>query len=146
MLKEKIIEDLKNAMKSRDANRIGVLRMLKSAIKKFEVDSMKEVKDEDVLKIISKEVKMRQEAIIGYKNSRPELAEEEEEELKVLMEYLPKQLSEEEIKREIIKTVKEMNATGPKDFGPVMKAVITKLQGKADGKIVNKLVHQVLEA
>ncbi len=146
MLKEKITEDLKNAMKVRDANKISVLRMLKSAVKKFEVDTIKEATDEDVLKIIAKEAKMRQEAIEGYRNSRPDLAKEEEMELEILKQYLPKQLSEEEIKKEIIKVVKEINATGPKDFGSVMKTVISRLQGKADGKIVNKLVHQVLEA
>jgi hypothetical protein len=146
MLKEKITEDLKNAMKIRDANKISVLRMVKSAVKKFEVDAMKEATDEDVLKIITKEVKMRQEAIEGFKTSRPNLAKEEEAELEVLKQYLPKQLNEEEIKKEIIKVVKETNATGPKDFGKVMKTVVSRLQGKANGKIINKLVHQVLEA
>ncbi len=146
MLKDKIMEDLKMAMKNRDSTRIRVLRMLKSAIKKFEVDSMKETNDEDILKIISKEVKMRQEAIAEYKETRPELAKEEQEEMEVLMEYLPKQLNEEEIKKVIIDVVRELNATGPKDFGRVMKITISKLQGKANGKIINKLVHQVLEA
>lgn len=146
MLKAKIFEDLKNAMKQRDSNTVSTLRILKSSIKKFEVDSVKEATDEDILKIISKEVKMRQEAIKEYKDSRPDLAKEEEDELNVLLKYLPKQLTEEEIMKEIVKVVKEINATGPKDFGKVMKESIKRLQGRADGKTINKLVHQILEA
>ncbi len=146
MLKEKIFEDLKNAMKQRDSNTVSTLRILKSSIKKYEVDSVKEATDEDILKIISKEVKMRQEAIKEYKDSRPDLAKEEEDELNVLLKYLPKQLTEEEIMKEIVKIVKEINATGPKDFGKVMKESVKRLQGRADGKIINKLVHQILEA
>jgi uncharacterized protein YqeY len=146
MFKEQITQELKAAMKSRDSDKMRVLRMIKSSIKKFEVDSMQEASDEDILKIIAKEVKKVREAIEEYKDSRPELAKEEEKELKILLSYLPRELTEDEIRSEIVKIVKEVNATGPKDFGIVMKTAVSRLQGKADGKIINKLVHQVLEA
>jgi uncharacterized protein YqeY len=146
MLKEQITQELKSAMKNRDSDKMRVLRMIKSSIKKFEVDSMQEASDEDILKIIAKEVKKVREAIEEYKDARPELAKDEEKELKILLSYLPKELTEDEVRSEIVKIVKELNATGPKDFGIVMKTAISRLQGKADGKIINKLVHQVLEA
>jgi uncharacterized protein YqeY len=146
MFKEQITQELKAAMKSRDSDKVRVLRMIKSSIKKFEVDSMQEASDEDILKIIAKEAKKVREAIEEYKDARPELAKEEEKELKILLSYLPKELTEDEIRSEIVKIVKEVNATGPKDFGIVMKTAVSRLQGKADGKIINKLVHQVLEA
>jgi uncharacterized protein YqeY len=146
MFKEQITQELKAAMKSRDSDKMRVLRMIKSSIKKFEVDSMQEASDEDILKIIAKEAKKVREAIEEYKDARPELAKEEEKELKILLSYLPKELTEDEIRSEIVKIVKEVNATGPKDFGIVMKTAVSRLQGKADGKIINKLVHQVLEA
>ena len=146
MFKEQITQELKSAMKSRDSDKMRVLRMIKSSIKKFEVDSMQEASDEDVLKIIAKEAKKVREAIDEYKDARPELAKEEEKELKILLSYLPKQLTEDEVRNEIVKIVKEVNATGPKDFGIVMKIAVSRLQGQADGKIINKLVHQVLEA
>jgi uncharacterized protein YqeY len=146
MFKEQITQELKAAMKSRDSDKMRVLSMIKSSIKKFEVDSMQEASDEDILKIIAKEVKKVREAIEEYKDSRPELAKEEEKELKILLSYLPRELTEDEIRSEIVKIVKEVNATGPKDFGIVMKTAVSRLQGKADGKIINKLVHQVLEA
>lgn len=144
MLKEKIFEDLKKSMKERNEIKTRVLRLLNSAIKNFEVEKMDKATDEDIEKIILKEMKKRQESIEAYKNAnREDLALEEEKELEILKEYAPKMLSEEEIREIIKKTIEEINAT-PKDFGKVMKEVMAKLKGKADGSMVSKVVKEIL--
>jgi hypothetical protein len=144
LLKEKIFEDLKKSMKERNEIKTRVLRLLNSAIKNFEVEKMDKATDEDIEKIILKEMKKRQESIEAYKNAnREDLALEEEKELEILKEYAPKMLSEEEIREIIKKTIEEINAT-PKDFGKVMKEVMAKLKGKADGSMVSKVVKEIL--
>lgn len=144
MLKEKIFEDLKKSMKERNEIKTRVLRLLNSAIKNFEVEKMDKATDEDIEKIILKEMKKRQESIEAYKNAnREDLALEEEKELEILKEYAPKMLSEEEIREIIKKTIEEINAT-PKDFGKVMKEVMAKVKGKADGSMVSKVVKEIL--
>jgi hypothetical protein len=144
LLKEKIFEDLKKSMKERNEIKTRVLRLLNSAIKNFEVEKMDKATDEDIEKIILKEMKKRQESIEAYKNAnREDLALEEEKELEILKEYAPKMLSEEEIREIIKKTIEEINAT-PKDFGKVMKEVMAKVKGKADGSMVSKVVKEIL--
>ncbi|MDN5324464.1 MAG: uncharacterized protein PWP02_174 [Thermosipho sp. (in: thermotogales)] len=144
MLKEKIFEDLKQAMKERNEIKTRVLRLLSSAIKNFEVEKMSSATDEEIGKLILKEMKKRQESILAYKNAnREDLALEEEKELEILKEYAPKMLSEEEIREIVKKTIDELNAT-PKDFGKVMKEVMSKLKGRADGSLVSKVVKELL--
>jgi len=144
LLKEKISEDLKQAMKERNEIKTRVLRLLNSAIKNFEVEKMGIATDDEVEKIILKEMKKRQESIQAYKNAnREDLAAEEEEELEILKEYAPKMLSEKEIREIVKKTIDEINAT-PKDFGKVMKEVMAKVKGKADGSLVSKVVKELL--
>lgn len=144
MLKEKIFEDLKQAMKERNEIKTRVLRLLSSAIKNFEVEKMSPATDEEIGKLILKEMKKRQESILAYKNAnREDLALEEEKELEILKEYAPKMLSEEEIREIVKKTIDELNAT-PKDFGKVMKEVMSKLKGRADGSLVSKVVKELL--
>ncbi|MDK2886697.1 MAG: uncharacterized protein PWP54_1260 [Thermosipho sp. (in: thermotogales)] len=144
MLKEKIFEDLKQAMKERNEIKTRVLRLLSSAIKNFEVEKMSSATDEEIGKLILKEMKKRQESILAYKNAnREDLALEEEKELEILKEYAPKMLSEEEIREIVKKTIDELNAT-PKDFGKVMKEVMSKLKGRADGSLVSKVVKEQL--
>lgn len=144
MLKEKIFEDLKQAMKERNEIKTRVLRLLSSAIKNFEVEKMSPATDEEIGKLILKEMKKRQESILAYKNAnREDLALEEEKELEILKEYAPKMLSEEEIREIVKKTIDELNAT-PKDFGKVMKEVMSKLKGRADGSLVSKVVKEQL--
>ncbi|ONN26971.1 glutamyl-tRNA amidotransferase [Thermosipho affectus] len=142
MLKEKLLNDLKTAMKEKDQIKLRVIRLLNSAIKNFEVEKRKEATDEEIGKIVLKEIKKRQESIEAYKNAgREDLAKEEEKELEILKIYAPKMLSEEEIKnivQEIINSIEEKN------FGKIMKETMAKLKGKADGALVSKVVKELL--
>ncbi|HCZ07388.1 MAG: uncharacterized protein PWP37_1369 [Thermotogota bacterium] len=145
MLKEKIREDMKDAMKKREEVRLRALRLLINAIKQFEVDQMKEASDEDIHVIVSKEIKKRQESIEAYeKAGRTDLAEEEKQELEVLSQYLPKQLTDEEIRAEAMKVIDQVGARSPADLGKVMRELMPKLKGRADGKKVNRIVMELL--
>ncbi|AMW32683.1 hypothetical protein SAMN04488510_102129 [Fervidobacterium changbaicum] len=145
-LKEKILNDMKEAMKNKDEIRLRVLRSIKTAIGYFEVEGEKrEATDEDVQKLILKEIKKRQESIEAYRQAgREDLAKAEEEELKILEEYAPKMLSKEEIKQIVSSVISELNAT-QKDFGKVMKEVMARIKGSADGKLVNEVVKELLK-
>ena len=145
MLKEKIREDMKDAMKKREEVRLRALRLLINAIKQFEVDQMKEASDEDIHVIVSKEIKKRQESIEAYeKAGRTDLAEEEKQELEVLSQYLPKQLTDEEIRAEAMKVIDQVGERSPADLGKVMRELMPKLKGRADGKKVNRIVMELL--
>lgn len=147
MLKDKIREDLKKAMKERDEVRVRTLRMINAAIKNFEVEKMKEADDEDVIGILQKEAKKRREAIEEYRKAgREDLAKDEEAELRVIEEYLPKQMSEEEIRSLAMKVISEVGAKSPRDLGKVMKEIMPKVKGRADGKVVNRIVRELLES
>lgn len=144
-LKEKILNDLKEAMKSKDELRLKVLRAIKTAIGYFEVEGEKrEATDEDVQKLILKEMKKRQEAIEEYRKAgREDLAANEEAELRILEEYAPKMMNREEIEAVVKEIIAELNAT-QKDFGKVMKEAMGRLKGSADGKMVNEVVKELL--
>lgn len=150
MLKQKIQDELKQAMLSRDALKTSVLRMLKSAITYYEIQkggAGYEATDEDVLSVIAKEAKQRRDSIDEYtKAARPELADKEKVELEMLQAYLPQQMSEEQI-REIVKnTISETGATSVADIGKVMGALMPKVKGKADGGLINKIVRESLNS
>ncbi len=147
LLKEKIQEQLKEAMKSRDKVKTRTLRMVIAALKNFEVEKMGEATDEEIIQIIQKEVKRRKEAIEEYKKAgREELAQSEREELEILMEYLPKQLTEDEIRSLALEVIKEVGASSLKDLGKVMKVIMPKVKGRADGKVVNRIVREILQS
>lgn len=146
-LKEKIAEDLKEAMRGKDILRVNTLRMIIAAIKNYEVEKMKQASDDDVMVVLTKEAKRRKEAIEEYeKYGRSDLAEKEKRELEIIESYLPKQLTEEEIREIVMKTIEEVGATSIRDLGKVMGAVMPKLKGKADGKLVNNIVREMLES
>ncbi|HOQ39049.1 MAG TPA: GatB/YqeY domain-containing protein [Fervidobacterium sp.] len=144
-LRDDILSDMKEAMKSKDELRLRVLRSIKAVIGYFEVEGEKKIAtDEDVQKIILKEIKKRQESIDAYRHAgREDLAKTEEEELAILQEYAPKMLSREEIQEIVRKAIEQTNAT-QKDFGKVMKEVMTRIKGTADGKVVNEIVKEML--
>jgi len=145
VLKEKIREDMKDAMKKREEIRLRALKLLINAIKQFEVDQMKEASDEDVYSIIAKEIKKRRESVEAYeKAGRKDLAEEEREEIEVLTRYLPKQMSEEEIRAEAMKVIDQLGARSSKDLGKVMRELMPQLKGRAEGKTVNRIVMELL--
>jgi hypothetical protein len=150
MIFEKISKDYIQAMKSRDSLRIGVLSYIKSVIKYREIENRekeKELTDDDVIDVISKEIRKREESIEMYKNGeREDLAHKEEEELKVLKEYLPAQMREEEIRKTVVQIIEKLGATGEKDFGKVMKEVMIEIKGKANGALIKKIVEESLES
>lgn len=144
MLKEEIFEDLKKAMKARDEVRVRTLRMIVAAVKNRLVDK-KDLGDDDVIAIISKEAKLRNDAIEEYtKANRVDLADSEKEELEVIEEYLPEKIGEDELRKLILETVEDQNINSPKEIGLVMKTLMPKVKGKADGKTVNKMVMEIL--
>ncbi len=144
-LKEQLQQDLKTAMKEKDTFKRDTIRFLMSAIKQVEVDTRKELSDEDIVKIIQKSVKQREEAARQYKEGgREDLYEKEMKEAELLKTYLPKQLSDEELRIEVEKIIKEVGATSMKDMGKVMGVATKKLAGKADGKRINQMVKELL--
>ncbi len=147
MLLEKMDKDFVQAMKNKDALRVSVLKMLKSQVKYREIDNPeKPVTDEDVVEIIGKEIKKHEESIEMYRTgNREDLAKKEEEELKILKEYLPRQMTEEEVIAFVSEVVAKLGAEGPKDFGRVMKEIMTALRGKADGAIIKRTVEESLK-
>lgn len=143
-LKEKISSDLKEAMKSGQTGRRDVLRMLDSAIKNVEIEKGKRetgLSDEEVLEVISRSVKQRNDSIRQFEEGgRGDLAEKEKEEMEILMPYLPAQLSEDEIKKVVVEIISQ----GGSDIGKVMGQAMGKLKGKADGNLVRKIVQDQL--
>ena len=140
-LKEKFMEEMKNAMREKNEMKKNVVTLVRSAIKQVEVDNRVELDDDGVLEIVAKEVKKRKDALPEYeKSGRTEAIASLKEEIDYLMTYLPEQLSEEEIKAIVIDIIAETGAQGMKDMGKVMTAVIAKTKGRADGKIISQLV------
>ncbi|MGB9667371.1 MAG: GatB/YqeY domain-containing protein [Thermosulfidibacteraceae bacterium] len=145
MLKERISNDMKEAMKNKDSVKVSALRLLLSEIKNKEIDKRGDLSDEEILAVIQKAVKQREESIEHYrKGNREDLVEKEMRELEILKSYLPDSLSHEELERIIDETIKEVGALGIKDMGKVMKALMPKVKGRADGKVVNEKVRERL--
>lgn len=146
-LKDQLTQDMKEAMKAKATERLGTIRQLRGAIKNKEIEVGRELDDQGIIEVIGTQVKQRREAARMYRdNARPELAEHEEAELAVLQEYLPAQLSEEQISAIIAEVIAEIGAASPKDMGRVMPLVMAKTRGTADGKVVNQLVRRQLGA
>ena len=144
-LKEQLTDAMKAAMKARDNLRLSAVRMVRAAIKNREIDSMTELDNQAVIDVISTLAKQRRESIRMYREgNRLELAEKEELELAVLLEFLPVQLSSEEIESLVRQTILELEANSAKDMGRVMKTVSPLTAGKADGKLVSETVRRLL--
>lgn len=144
-LKQKLYEDLKKAMKTKDEIRTRTLRLIISSIKTLEVEKMTEATDDDVFRVLSKECRKRVEAIEAYKKGgREDLVNEEQRELEIIKSYMPKQLSEEELKEIVKNVVEETGSSSIKDLGRVMKVLMPRVKGRADGKAVNNIVRQIL--
>jgi hypothetical protein len=145
-LKEKINEELKAAMKSGDKLRLETIRSIRALILEFEKSGAeKELNSEDEVKLLTSAAKKRKDSIEQYRNAkREDLASKEESELKIIQEFLPKQLSEEEIREEIKKAADSIGANSREDFSKLMPLAMKTLKGKADGKIVKSIVENVL--
>jgi uncharacterized protein YqeY len=145
-LSEKISDDYKEALKSGDKDRVSILRMVKAAIKNKEIEKRSPVSDEEISAILRSYVKRAHESIEQFsKAGRIDLAEKEKKELAIIQSYLPQQINEDEIRVIIKDAINETGAAGAKDMGKVMKAVMSKTKGLADGKLVNNLVKEMLE-
>ena len=145
MLKEKLLEDLKDAMKTKNVNKKNAVQMVRTAILQIEKDKGIEVSDEQILGIVAKEVKTRKDAIAEYEQAnREDLIEKANEEIKALEEYLPKQLTDEELVAEVKKVIEKLNATSMKDMEPVMKEAKSTIGAQADGKRINEVVKSLL--
>ncbi len=144
-LKDKLMEDFKTSMKNKDTIRKNTITMVRSSIKQKEVDEKIELNDEEILDIISKQVKERKNAIKEFKKgNREDLVELTRKEMDVLLEYLPEQLTEEEIEEIVKDIIEEVKASSMKDMGLVMQNVMPELKGRADGSLVNKIVKKYL--
>lgn len=145
-LRNKIPEDIKDALRNKRSLELNVLRMLQSSIKNKEIDNKEELNDEQVIQVVSSEIKKRRDAADEFsKVGREDAADKEKEEIDILMKYMPEQMSEDEISNIVVSAVNETGAKSMKDLGLVMKIVMPKLKGKADGKIINNIVRTELQ-
>jgi uncharacterized protein len=145
-LKDRITEDMKTAMRAKDAARLGTIRFLLAAIKQREVDERITLDDTQVISVLDKLVKQRKDSITAFAQAgRTDLVDKETAEMKVLEGYLPQRLSADEVAAEVARIVKELGAAGPGDMGKVMGAVKAQLAGKADMGMVSAAVKGALK-
>ncbi|WP_028274183.1 GatB/YqeY domain-containing protein [Atopococcus tabaci] len=141
----KINEDVKTAMKAKDKERLAVLRMIKSSLHNEQISKGHELTDEEELTVLSREKKQRADSLEEFKLAgRDDLVQQLEKELSVVNEYLPEQLSEEELRAVVQESINEANASSMKDMGSVMGVLMPKVKGRADGKEVSRLVKELL--
>jgi len=141
----KLQEEMKAAMKSGDKDKLSTIRMLISEIKKVQIDSKKELSDEEIISILQKYIKQRKEAYVQYEQAgRKDLAEKELKEIEIVQQFLPPPLSEEELIKIVEETIQEVSASSIKDMGKVVKAVMDKVKGRAEGSLISKIVKEKL--
>ena len=148
-LKDRLVEDMKVAMKAKEEGkvRLSVIRMVRAAIKNAEIDKRIEFNDDQVIEVLARELKLRRDSLEVYENAgHPETVQALEMEISILMDYLPQQLSEGEIRQLIHETIATIGAQGSKDLGKVMGTLSPKTKGRADGKLVNLIVREILGA
>ncbi len=146
-LSERLNEDMKTAMKAKGEGkeRLSVIRLARAAIKNAEIDKRHELSDEEVLEVLAREVKQRRDAITEFGDKGgPEYSAKLEGEIAILMDYLPQQLSEAELRQIVREAVAAVGATSAKEMGKVMGQLMPKVKGRADGKLVNQLVKEML--
>ena len=145
MLKEKLMEDLKEAMRSKNEIKKNTVQMVRAAILQIEKDKGIQVEDDKILEIIAKEVNSKRDALKDFeKAERQDLIDQTNQEIEVLQQYLPKQLSREEIKVELEKIIAEIGATTMKDMGAIMKEAKAKMGASADGKTINEVAKEIM--
>jgi uncharacterized protein YqeY len=144
-LSDRLNEDMKQAMKSQDKFKLSVIRMVRSTIKNSEIDLKRSLDDNEVLDVLTREIKQRKDSLQEFtKAGRDDLAESLKAELVILAEYMPQQLSEEEVKAIVQQTIQQIGASSKADMGKVMTALMPQVKGRADGKLLNQLVQQLL--
>jgi uncharacterized protein YqeY len=144
-LNEKIAEDLKEAIKARNALRMSCLRMLKASVKNRQVEKGRELEDDEIQAVISSLIRKSKEAAKEFRGGdREDLAVKEDQETKILYEYLPQQLTSGEIEKVLREIISELSAKSPKDLGKVMKTAMNRMAGQAEGKAVNEIARKLL--
>lgn len=145
-LKVQLLQDMKAAMKEKDTLRKNTIQLVRSAILQEEKDNHVELSDDDIIKIISGQVKKRKSSLPEYeKSGRTDLVDDLKLEIKILMCYMPKQLTEEELISIVKQTIEEVGASSMKDMGKIMSAIIPKVQGRADNKKVSEIIRNILK-
>lgn len=144
---EQLDKDMIEAMKNKEKERLTVIRMVKASLKQEQIDHKKELNDELLIDVVNKQVKMRKDSIDEFKKgNRQDLIDKTQNEIDILMNYLPAQLSEEETKKIIDEIIETVKPTGPKDMGKVMQEATSKLKGKTDMKMVSTLIREKLQS
>lgn len=147
MLKERLMEDYKEALRQRDSIKVSTLRMLRAAIHNAEIDKGGELCDDEVIRVIQSEVRKEKESLEAFeRGGREDLAAETRRRIEILEGYLPRMLSEGEIREFASKVIEEVGALSTKDMGKVMSKLMPQLKGRADGSLVSKVVRELLEA
>ena len=143
---EQLEKDMIEAMKSHEKERLTVIRMVKAALKQEQIDHKKEINDELLIDVVNKQIKMRKDSIAEFeKGGRQDLVDATQQEIDILLKYLPEQLSTEEVEKIINEIFDEVKPEGPKDMGKVMKEAQAKLKGKADMKEVSSIIKEKLQ-
>jgi uncharacterized protein YqeY len=144
-LKEKLLADMKEALRAKDSLRLNTIRSVISAIKNQEIDLRKDIEEEEILTLVTREVKKRKEASALFKEGgRTDLMEKEDQEMVVLQVYLPEQVSEEVLRKRIQEVISEIGAEEMKDFGRIMKVLVPEFKGKADNALIKDLAGEFL--
>ena len=144
-MKTRLTDDMKQAMRDRDVLRRDVIRYLRSEVRNQEIRDQKELDDAGVIQVLSRQAQQRRDSIEVYRDAdRQDLVEKEESELSVILSYLPRQMTSEEITDLVQQVVAEVGASGPADMGKVMGAIMPQVRGKAEGREVNAIVQQTL--
>ncbi len=143
-LKDRLASDFKTAMKNKDSKRKELVQLVRAGVLQRETDERIEASDSDVISIVEKEVKKRRDLISELKDSRPEAVEQAEVEIAILEEYLPEQLSEEEVRNVVSEVIANLNASSMKDMGSVIKETLSRIKGQADGATVSSIVKELL--
>ncbi len=145
-LMEQLTADMKEAMKKGEKERLSVIRLVRGAVRQAEIDGKKTLTDDEVIAVIGKEVKMRRDSIEEFaRGGRTDLVKKTQAEIAVLMPYLPKQLSTDEVKKIVADVIAAVGASTAKDMGKVMGALMPRVKGRADGKLVNEIVRSLLQ-
>ncbi|NSL50284.1 GatB/YqeY domain-containing protein [Calidifontibacillus erzurumensis] len=144
-LLERLTDDMKQAMKDKDKEKLSVIRMVKAALQNEVIKLGHDLSEEEELTVLNRELKQRKDSLLEFENAgRSDLADKIKLEIEILMNYMPKQLTEEELEEIVKQTISEVNATSKADMGKVMGAIMPKVKGKADGSFVNRLVMKHL--
>ena len=144
-LKDRLTEDLKQAMRQGDERRKSTIRLVRAEITNAEIERGGELGDDEVLAVIAKQAKQRRESVAEFvKGGRQDLVDQEEEELKILLSYLPAQMSRDEIEVAARQVIAEVGATSMAQMGEVMRRLMSQLKGKVDGSLVNQVVREIL--